>query len=73
MGMFVISRDWGTCQDRRENGGAKYRKILDENLLPSARKLKLGRKFTFQHDNDQKLHYIQSYTGAAKEQKGKRP
>ena len=29
---------------------AKYRK----NLLPSARKLKLGRKFIFQHDNDPK-------------------
>ena len=34
--------------------GAKYRKILEENLLPSARKLKLGRKFTFQHDNKPK-------------------
>ena len=34
--------------------GAKHRKILQENLLPSARKLKLGRKFTFQHDNDLK-------------------
>ena len=32
--------------------GPKYRKILEENLLPSARKLKLGRKFTSQHDND---------------------
>ena len=32
--------------------GAKYRKIQKENLLPSARKLKLGRKFTFEHDND---------------------
>ena len=29
-------------------------KILEENLLPSARKLKLGWKFTFQHDNDPK-------------------
>ena len=34
--------------------GAKYRKIPEENLLPSTRKLKLGRKFTFQHDNDPK-------------------
>ena len=33
---------------------AKYRKILEENLFPSAIKLKLGRKFTFQHDNDPK-------------------
>ena len=34
--------------------GAKYRKILEKNLLPSVRKLNLGRKFTFQHDNDLK-------------------
>ena len=34
--------------------GAKYRKIREENLLPSARKVKLGRKFTFQHDIDLK-------------------
>ena len=34
--------------------GAKYRKMLEENLLLSARKLKLGWKFTFQHDNDPK-------------------
>ena len=34
--------------------GAKYRRILEENLLHSARKLKLGWKFTFQHDNDLK-------------------
>ena len=33
---------------------AKYRKIREENLLPSARKLKLGWKFTFQYDNDSK-------------------
>ena len=31
---------------------AKYRKIREENLLQSARKLILGQKFTFQHDND---------------------
>ena len=34
--------------------GAKYRKISEENLLPSTRKLKLGRNFTFQHDDDPK-------------------
>ena len=33
---------------------AKEEKRREENLLPSARKLKLGRKFTFQHDNDPK-------------------
>ena len=34
--------------------GAQDRKILEENLLPSARKMKLGWKFTFQHDDDTK-------------------
>ncbi len=33
---------------------AKYRDILDENLLQSARDLRLGRRFTFQQDNDPK-------------------
>jgi hypothetical protein len=31
--------------------GAKYREILDENLLQSAQNLRLGRRFTFQQDN----------------------
>ena len=31
---------------------AKYREILDENLLQSAQDLRLGRRFTFQQDND---------------------
>ncbi|XDV41398.1 hypothetical protein PO909_010276 [Leuciscus waleckii] len=34
--------------------GAMYRQILDENLLPSARTLKMGRGWVFQHDNDPK-------------------
>ncbi len=34
--------------------GAMYRKILDENLLPSARTLKMGHGWVFQHDNDPK-------------------
>ncbi len=33
---------------------AMYRKILDENLLPSATTLKMGRGWVFQHDNDPK-------------------
>ena len=32
----------------------KNTELLEENLLLSARKLKLGRKFTFHHDNDLK-------------------
>jgi hypothetical protein len=34
--------------------GAKYREILDENLLKSTQDLRLGRRFTFQQDNDPK-------------------
>ena len=33
---------------------AKYRRILDVNLLESAMNLKLGRRFTFQQENDPK-------------------
>jgi hypothetical protein len=33
---------------------AKYREILDENLLQSAQDLRLERRFTFQQDNDPK-------------------
>ena len=33
---------------------AKYREILDENLLQRAQDLRLGRRFTFQQDNDLK-------------------
>uniref|UniRef100_A0A8C6U379 Uncharacterized protein n=1 Tax=Neogobius melanostomus TaxID=47308 RepID=A0A8C6U379_9GOBI len=31
-----------------------YQYILEENLLESARELRLGRRFTFQQDNDPK-------------------
>uniref|UniRef100_A0A6I8RG85 Uncharacterized protein n=1 Tax=Xenopus tropicalis TaxID=8364 RepID=A0A6I8RG85_XENTR len=44
----------GTGQLIRINGkmdGAMYREILNDNLLPSARKLKMGRGWVFQHDN----------------------
>uniref|UniRef100_A0AAY4B034 Transposase Tc1-like domain-containing protein n=1 Tax=Denticeps clupeoides TaxID=299321 RepID=A0AAY4B034_9TELE len=47
----------GTGQLHRINGkmnGAMYRKILSDNLLPSARKLKMGRGWVFQHDNNPK-------------------
>ncbi len=36
----------------------KYRDILDENLLQSAQDLRLGRRFTFQQDNDPKSSVI---------------
>uniref|UniRef100_A0AAZ3QU17 Uncharacterized protein n=1 Tax=Oncorhynchus tshawytscha TaxID=74940 RepID=A0AAZ3QU17_ONCTS len=31
---------------------AKYREILDENLLQSTKDLRLGQRFTFKQDND---------------------
>ena len=54
MGMFLITRAGALVRKEGTMDGAKYRKILEENLLSSARKLKLGRKFTFQHDNTPK-------------------
>ena len=38
----------------RKMNGAKYREILDENLLQSTQDLRLGLRFTFQQDNDPK-------------------
>ncbi len=40
--------------NRGKMNAAKYRDILDENLLQSAQDLRLGRRFTFQQDNDPK-------------------
>ena len=34
--------------------GENYREILDENLLQSTQDLRLGRRFTFQQNNDPK-------------------
>ena len=34
--------------------GVKYREILEGNLFQSSRDLRLGRRFTFQQDNDPK-------------------
>ncbi len=44
----------GTGEAIREDGklnAAKYRDILNENLVQSTQDLRLGWKFTFQHDN----------------------
>ena len=54
MEKFLVSRDWELVRMEGKMDGEKYRKILEEHLLPSARKLKLGWKFIFQHDNDLK-------------------
>ena len=51
-----FSAAWTGRLDRIEAkmNGAKYREILDENLLQSMQDLRLGRRFTFQQDNDPK-------------------
>ncbi len=48
----------------RPMDGAMHRKILDENLLPSARTLKMGRGWVFQHDNDPKIPPRQQRSGS---------
>ena len=53
-GCFSVA---GTARLVRIEGkmnGAKYREILDENLLQSTQDLRLGQIFTFQQDNDPK-------------------
>ena len=41
-------------RDQERMNGAMYREILSENLLPSARALKMKRGWVFQHYNDPK-------------------
>ena len=42
------------CVVEGKMDGAKYRTILEENLLESAKDLRLGWSFTFQQDNEPK-------------------
>ena len=50
--MFFSGRDWETSQDQEID--ERSREILDEKLLKSAQYLRLGRRFTFQQDNNPK-------------------
>uniref|UniRef100_A0AAZ3PGT6 Tc1-like transposase DDE domain-containing protein n=1 Tax=Oncorhynchus tshawytscha TaxID=74940 RepID=A0AAZ3PGT6_ONCTS len=51
---FSVAGTGRLVKIERKMNGAKYREILDENLLQSAQDLRLGRRFTFQQDNDPK-------------------
>ncbi len=53
-GVFQLQGQDDWLQSRGKMNAAKYRDILDENLLQSAQDLRLGRRFTFQQDNDPK-------------------
>ncbi len=54
LGLFFCkgTRTTDLCKGNNEWG--MYREILSENLLPSARALKMKRGWVFQHDNDPK-------------------
>jgi hypothetical protein len=55
--MVVAASPAGTVRIVRikaKMNGAKYREILDENLLQRAQDLRLGRRVTFQQDNNPK-------------------
>ena len=45
---------WRLVRIEGKMNGAKYREILDENLLRSAQVFRPGRRFTLQQDNDPK-------------------
>ena len=53
-GCFSAAGTWRLAQTEGTMNGAKYIQILEENLLQSAKDLRLQRKFTFQQDNDPK-------------------
>ncbi len=54
-GVFFSCRDRTTgCNRGKDECGQVQGYILDENLLQSAQDLRLGRRFTFQQDNDPK-------------------
>ena len=53
-GCFSVAGPGRLIRIQGKMNGAKYREILDENLLQSTRDLRLGRRFTFQQDNDPK-------------------
>ena len=51
--LWTFSAKWTGSQVRIEGkiNGAKYREILDENLVQSTQDLRLGQRFTVQQDN----------------------
>ena len=53
-GCFSVAGTGRLVRIEETMNGAKYRQILQENLLHSAKDLRLQRRFTFQQDNDPK-------------------
>ena len=53
-GCFSTAGTGRLVRNKGKMNRAKYREILDENLLQSSQDLRLGRRFTFQQDNNPK-------------------
>uniref|UniRef100_A0AAZ3RE88 Transposase n=1 Tax=Oncorhynchus tshawytscha TaxID=74940 RepID=A0AAZ3RE88_ONCTS len=53
-GCFSAPRTGKLVRIEGKMNGAKYSEILIENLFQSAQDLRMGRRFTLQHDNDPK-------------------
>jgi hypothetical protein len=53
-GCFSVARNGRLVRIKAKMNGAKYREMLDINLLQSTQDLRLGRRFTFQQDNNPK-------------------
>ena len=53
-GCFSEAGTGGLLRAEGKLNGAKYRDILNDNLVQSALVLRLGRRFTFQKDSDPK-------------------
>ena len=66
-GCFSVTGTGRLVRIKGKMNEAKYSEILDENLLQSAKDLRLGQSFTFQQDNDPK-HTAKTKKGVALEQ-----
>jgi hypothetical protein len=53
-GCFSAAGTWRLVRIEGKMNRAKYREILDENLLQSAQDLRLGRRFPFKQENKPK-------------------
>ena len=51
-GCFSVAGTGRLVRIEGKTNGAYYREILDENLFQSTQDIRLGRRFTFQQDND---------------------
>jgi hypothetical protein len=60
-GCFSAARTRRLVRIEGKMNRAKYREILDENLLQSAQHLRLGRRFTFQKHNKHTAKTMQEW------------